>query len=132
VGSPRLVVQGHEVQWLHALDAAPRVASMKRRLPSVAEVMARPLGYAYTISRPHPGGPFKAKRIPRKFYTVQTTKLVRAEIITQKFYEEPPWMGEMRALANPWHVRRRWQVELGFKLLAVARGEAIKFMVTEN
>lgn len=39
------------------------------------------------------------------------------------FYETAPWLVDMMKFANPWHRRRRWQVEIGFKLLAVARGQ---------
>ena len=65
-------------------------------------------------------------------YHMQTTRFVRAEVITQKFYEmkDPPWFEQMNVLANPWHRRRRWQVRLGFMLLAVARGERVGFVVT--
>lgn len=42
-----------------------------------------------------------------------------------KFYVSPPWMSEMFRFSNKWHRQHRWQVVIGFKLLAVARGEPL-------
>lgn len=46
-------------------------------------------------------------------------------LFSVKFYVSPPWMTEMFRFSNRWHRARRWQVSIGFKLLAVARGEPL-------
>jgi hypothetical protein len=58
---------------------------------------------------------------------ISTSELLSDVITTQKFYDEPRWITEMLRFANPWHMKRRWQVELGFKLLSVARGESLSW-----
>lgn len=64
-------------------------------------------------------------------YYGRTEMIVTARVMKQMFYEGPKWRHEMWLLANPWHVKRRWQVELGFKLLAVARSQSLTATVTE-
>lgn len=83
---------------------------MRRRLPGIAQIGGHSHGHVYHID---------------------TTRIIRGRTITQKYFEGPEWFYQMRLLANPWHIKRRWQVELGFKLLAVARSERIRWVVTE-
>ncbi len=80
-----------------------------RRLPGLAQVAPRPLGHCYVVD---------------------TGAFIREQVVVRFCYQDPPWLEELRLLANPWHARRRWQVELGFKLLAVARGQSLKVRVT--
>lgn len=58
-------------------------------------------------------------------YRICTTKILRAQFMRQKFYSGPIWLEQMRKFANPWHIARYHRVELGFKLLSVARGESL-------
>lgn len=60
-------------------------------------------------------------------YTISTTKFITSRFINRKFYTGPTWLEEMRRFANPWHAARYPRIELGFKLLAVARGEYLKW-----
>lgn len=85
---------------------------------------------AKVLSDPKPvfkGGEFKGYS-----YRINTTKILRERFIKRKFYAGPIWLDEMRRFANPWHAARRPRVELGFKLLAVARGQSLGVVTLDS
>lgn len=60
---------------------------------------------------------------------VDTRTIILSTTFNAKYYELAAWLEEMCKFSNPWHRKRRWQIEIGFKLLAIARGQPVKSFV---